>query len=236
MSNSFMEFIDGHPYLFANLPALVAVLLLPRLTSNRGYWRAAVFSGLACTPFSLAELVARGYWRPVLLGGMGYGVEDLIFCYTAGAAAWLAAVYWSRETCVVELRNLRTAILRIMLWGIPAAAVGFGLGLAGMDHISSTLIPAAGCLLFLLSRRASLWRLTLAGIVSFTPLYVLVVKLQFAVWPSYITYWNANGPWGTLALGIPRGELAWAAMLGAVWPVLIASALDVRFDGRSSPA
>jgi hypothetical protein len=230
MIGSVLVFVKGHPYLFANLPLLAAVLLLPRLTPNRDYWRAGVLGGLACTPFSLAELTARGYWRPVLLGGMGFGVEDLIFTYTAGAAAWLAAAYWSRETCVASVCELRIAILRMMPWAIPTTAVGLGLGWAGMDHITSTLIPAAGCLLFLLCRRASLWRLALAGVISFTPLYVLTVKLQFAAWPMYISYWNADGPWGTLALGLPRGEIAWAAMLGALWPVVTASALDIRFD------
>jgi hypothetical protein len=230
MTSGAMDFVKLHPYLFANLPVLAAVLLLPRLTPNRGYRRSAVFSGLACMPCSLAAITDSGYWHPAVLGGMRWGVEDLIFTYTAGASAWLLAALWRRKTCAVSVRDFKTAILCMTLWGVPTAAAGLGLGLAGMDHITSTLISTAACLLFLLGRKASLWRLALAGLGSFTPAYVLVVRLQFAVWPNYISYWNPSGPWGTLAFGMPLGEIVWAAMFGAVWPVVIASALDIRFD------
>jgi len=85
------QFVQGHPYLFANLPILAAVILVPRLATNRDFGRAAVFGGLACLPCSLAEITSGEYWHPVLLGGVRCGVEDLIFTYATGAAAWLFA-------------------------------------------------------------------------------------------------------------------------------------------------
>jgi len=80
------QFVQGHPYLFANLPILAAVILVPRLATNRDFGRAAVFGGLACLPCSLAEITSGEYWHPVLLGGVRCGVEDLIFTYATGAA------------------------------------------------------------------------------------------------------------------------------------------------------
>jgi hypothetical protein len=75
-----------------------------------------------------------------------------------------------------------------------------------------------------------------AGLAGFMVFYPLVVKLQFAVWPNYLSYWNPGGTWGTLVLGVPRGEIAWAAIMGAAWPVAIASALNVRFAARAAQA
>jgi len=100
--------------------------------------------------------------------------------------------------------------------------------------VTATLVSSAGLLLFLLVRRLSLWRLALTGLICFTPAYVLELKFEIAAWPNYISYWDAGGLWGTLVFGIPRGEIAWAAVFGAAYPVVIASALDIRFDGRKS--
>jgi len=231
-----LEFVISHPYLFATLPLLAAVILLPWLAPNRDYRRAAVFSGLACLPGFLAEITYTEYWRPVLLGGMRCGVEDLLFSYSTGVLAWLTASLWSLEGCAVGIRSYRIALLRSLPWVLATAAADVGLWFAGLDRLTAGLLSSAGLLLFLLGRRASLWRLALAGLVSFTLVYLLIVKLDFAVWPNFVSYWNADGLWGSLVFGIPRGEVAWAAVFGAVWPVVIASALDIRFDSRNSPA
>jgi hypothetical protein len=228
MSNGVWEFVKAHPYLFANLPILAAVILLPQLAPNRDYRRAAVFSGLACLPCSLAEITSGEYWRPVLLSRIPIGVEDMIFTYSFGAAAWMIAALWCLESCTVGIRTFRAAFLRLLPWAFTTVAAGMVVWLTGMPHLTAILISSSGLLLFLLIRRASLWRLAVAGLVFFTPLYMFIVNFQFAVWPNYLSYWNTGGPWGTLVLGIPRGEIAWAAVFGAVWPVVIASALDIR--------
>lgn len=229
-----LEFVKIHPYLFANLPALAAVILLPRLAPNRDYRKAAVFSGLACLPCSLAEMTSGEYWHPVLVGGGHYGIESLIFTYVAGAAVWLTAALWNRDSCALGIRSFRMAFLRLLPSALTVTAVYGGLWLGGMECTTATLLSSVGFMMFLLGRRLSLWRLALTGIASFTPVYVLTVKMQFAAWPDYISYWNFGGTWGTMIWGIPRGEVAWAAMFGAAWPVVIASALDISFGRRES--
>jgi hypothetical protein len=234
MSNGVLEFVKAHPYLFATLPLLVAVILLPQFAPNRDYRRAAVFSGLACLPGVLAEITYTEYWRPVLLGGFRCGIEDLIFSYSTGALAWLTASLWSLEGCTVGIPSFRIALLRSMPWVLATTAADVGLWFAGLDRLTASLASSAGLLLFLLSRRVSLWSLALAGLISFTTVYMFVLKLSFAVWPNFVSYWNADAPWGTLVHGIPRGEIAWAAVFGAVWPVVIASVLDIR-NGKIDP-
>jgi hypothetical protein len=117
---------------------------------------------------------------------------------------------------------------------LTVTAVYVGLWLAGMNCVTATLVVSVGLLILLLGRRISLWRLALAGLVTFTPIYLIEEKLQFAAWPNYLSYWNSGGLWGTLVLGIPLGEIAWAAVFGAVCPVVIASVLDITFDRLNS--
>jgi len=135
---------------------------------------------------------------------------------------------WSFEGCQLGAGSYRSAFFRLFPWALTTVASGMALWQAGLQHMTALLVSSSGLLLFLLVRRAALLRLALAGLVTFTPFYLLAVKLQFAAWPNYLSYWNAGGLWGTLVLGIPRGEIAWAAMFGAAWPVVIASALDIR--------
>ncbi len=234
MSSSVLESVKAHPYLFANLPILAAVILLPRLAPNRDYRQAAVFSGLACLPCSLAEITSATYWRPELLGGMRCGVEDMIFTYTVGASAWLMAALWRHESCTVGTRSFGSAFQRLTPWALTVTVAYIGLWLAGMNCVTATLVCSAGLLLFLLRRRPSLWRLALTGLVSFTPIYMLEETVQFAAWPNYLAYWNSEGIWGTLVLGIPLGEIAWAVIFGAACPVVIASVLDIAFEARTS--
>jgi len=234
--NGVFQFVSGHPYLFANLPTLAAVILLPRMAPNRDFQRAAVFSGVACLPCSLAELSYGEYWHPVLLGGMHYGLESLSFTYATGALAWLTAGLWSIKRCTAGTRSFSAAFLRLAPWAIAVTAVYIALLLGGMNCLTASLVPSACLLLFLLVRRASLWRLALSGLASFTVVYLLAVRLDLAVWPDFVSYWNPTGPWGARFLGIPCGEMVWAAVFGAVWPVVIASALDIRFGDEESQA
>jgi hypothetical protein len=232
--SGFFLFVKANPYLFGNLFVLAVASLLSQWASNRDYRRAAIFGGLACLPCAFAESTSGAYWHPSLLGGKTIGIESLIFTYTSGFTVWLSAAFWSRTSCTVGIHSFLTGFLRLAPWSLTLTAAYVGLWLAGVNCVTATLVASGGMLLFLLFRRGSLWRLALAGLVSFTPVYMLEMKLQFAAWPNYISYWNAGGLWGTLVFGVPRGEIAWAAMFGAAYPVVIASALDIRFDRRAS--
>jgi len=230
--NGVLQFVGAHPYLFANLPIVAMTLLLPRLVANRDYGRAAMFSGLACLPCALAELTSLDYWRPVLLGGAHWGLESVIFTYASGASVWLVAALWSRQSCAIGVASFREGFRRLTPWALAGTGAYWGLWWAGMNCVTATLLTSAGLLLFQLRQRADLWRLALAGCVLFMPVYVLGIRIQFAVWPHYLDYWLPGGLWGTLVLGVPRGEVAWAILYGATYPVVMASALDMRFSSR----
>jgi hypothetical protein len=227
---SVTEFIVLHPYLFAGLPVLALLLVLSSFARDRDYRWTAMFSGFACVPCSVLAATHGDYWNPVRLGGFAYGVEDLIFTYTAGTAAWMAAALWVRNGWTVE-RSRTSAVRRMMPWGL-CAVIDVALWQAGLDSMTAALAASLVLLACLVVRRPALWRLAVAGMVTFSAFYVAVLRLQFAAWPAFVRYWNPGGWWIRSLFGIPVGDVAWAAVFGAVWPLVIANALDIRFEGQ----
>jgi hypothetical protein len=174
------------------------------------------------------------YWHPVLLFKPPWRFEDLVYLYWTGSAAWMAAALWLRHGWVTGVRSTPAALLRMMPLAL-ATALWAALWLAGVNVITASLLAEAALLLFLLGRRRSLWRLALGGMITYTPFYILVVKIHFALWPRYVSYWIPVYPWGRTVLGIPWGEIAWALAFSAMWPVLIAWALDLRMGWAEAP-
>ncbi|MBI4873509.1 MAG: hypothetical protein HY822_02625 [Acidobacteria bacterium] len=222
----------SHAYLLANLPLLAAVSLLLFRMRRSEYCRLALGSGVACLPCGLLAAMHNGeYWSPVRLGGFPIGIEDFIFTFTAGAAAWLAAAGPHRRRIVAGSGLDR----RVLLWGAVSAACGWALWRVGFDCMTSTLAAAGGLLLLLVARRIRLWPLALTGVAVFVPFYVAVVRIQFAFWPDYVLAWNQAGPWAARIWGIPAGEIAWAVSFAALWPMVVASALNVEVKPPQAP-
>lgn len=93
-----MDFLKTHPYLIANLPVLLAVLMLARLARPRSYGRLSLLSGLICISTSvLVPLYNKSYWNPVRLGGWPVGIEDVSFSIAVGAMVWLLAAFFFRR-------------------------------------------------------------------------------------------------------------------------------------------
>ncbi|MGA2572088.1 MAG: hypothetical protein ABSF23_16390 [Terracidiphilus sp.] len=233
MIRNVVDFIGGNPYLFSNFPILIVTSLIVWRSRRRDIARAAVFSGLACIPCSLAESTSAAYWHPKLLGGMSWGIESVQFTYVLGVAAWLIAAALQRQSCSIGIRGVAGVFRRFTPGALSVIVLYILLWQAGVNCVTATLISPLGFYLYQLLDRRSLWRLSLAGLAGFVPFYFVVIRVQFALWPNYISYWNKGG-WGTLVFGVPAGDLAWAALFGAVWPVAIAWALDVKFEERAS--
>jgi hypothetical protein len=153
----------------------------------------------------------------------------VLFTFVSGASVWMIATALTRQDCSIQARSFAEVFRRMTPGALAVTALFLLLLRLGVNCVTATILSPPGLLIFLLWRRRSLWTLSLAGLTGFTPFYTLLVKLQFAVWPNYLSYWNPGGTWGTLLFGVPRGEIAWAAIMGAAWPVAIASALNVRF-------
>jgi hypothetical protein len=226
-----VHILKTHAYLFANLPLLALISGIAIRARRENLGAAALFSGVACLPASVLALMHEGgYWRPIRLGGGPLGIEDLVFAFTVGAAAWLCAAGPYRKLAAPGHIVTGQAVTRLLLWGAASSAAAFGLWRAGVDCMSATLAPAFLLLAALLARRAQLWPLAITGPAVFVPLYVVVVRVQLAVWPDYLLQWSRGGPWSGMVFGMPAGEIAWAAAFAAVWPVAIASAAGMELN------
>jgi len=228
-----MEILKTYPYFFANLPLLILCLILPVFLRNSTAVRTTYYSGLGCMPCSLAALLHNdGYWQPVRLGRLPYGIEDLIFAYIVGVAIWMGVSWQLREELIIGAVSIPKAISRLLPAGLLSGALMVVLYAAGMDPMTVVLVVGCALVIALLFQRRSLWRLSAVGSVIFPLFYIPVVNLQFQLWPDYLLDWNPGGPWVKLFLGIPVGEVLWSVMFGALWPALLATALDIKLRTR----
>lgn len=164
-------------------------------------------------------------------------MEDMLFTFTAGAAAWLCAVWPYRGTLRVPPHvEANHVVKRILLWGAPSVALLSALWRAGLDPVSATLLAAVPLLTILLVRRRQLWVFALTGLAFFVPVYFAELKLLFAILPDFPLQWSTGGAWTASFLGLPAGEPTWAAAFAILWPVLIASAFEVEFKPTGTTA
>ncbi|MCX6620163.1 MAG: hypothetical protein NTY38_03625 [Acidobacteria bacterium] len=229
MTGASSTIFTSHTYFFANLPLFAVISIVLVLGRRRQLTRLALKSGLACLPCSVLAPIHEGYWLPVRLGGSSIGIEDLIFTFTTGAVVWLCAAWpYRRELRVPSRLSAGGLVKRILLWGLLSDLVLAALWLGGLDPMSATLLAAVPLLAILLARRRHLWAFACAGLACFVPFYFAAVRLQFAIFPDYSRQWNSEGPWAAQLLEVPLGEIAWAAAFAVLWPVVIASAFEVK--------
>jgi len=78
--------------------------------------------------------------------------------------------------------------------------------------------------------------LALSGALGFAGFHLLEDVVFLASWPEAIGYWVPEAELPFRILGVPAYEVLWAAGYGAVWPLLVFFACDVRFtEPASSP-
>ena len=224
-----MEILKTYPYFFANLPLLFLFVILPMSLRSGKEVRIAFYGGIGCIPCSMAApLYNQDYWQPVRLGHLPYGIEDLIFTYIAGTAIWMGVSWWHRDELVIGTASIPKAISRLLPAGVYSGVCLAVFHHAGMDPTTAVAIVGLALIALFLWRRRQLWRLSVAGSIIFPIFYISVVNLQFLLWPNYLRSWNSAGPWAGLFLGIPLGEVLWSVTFGALWPALVATALDIR--------
>ena len=232
-----MDFINTHPYLIANIPLFFLIAIAVKIARPDNYRRLSLWSGLACLPCSiLALLHNERYWNPTRLGNWPIGIEDLMFSFVTGTMVWLLAA-WPYRRRLSNNILLSVCIRRALFTGLLFGGICLLLWQSGIIGLENTLIAGTLILLIFLLRKPALWPFAASGVLLFLPIYVFIVKIQFAIWPDYLLQWNLTGPLGSTFLGIPIGEMVYAVVFVAVWPTYIAFVCDVRaFTVPSRPA
>lgn len=227
-------FFQNYPYLWASLLSLFVFVTLSVLLLRKDHRNTVIFSGLVnSTAFVFLIHLEGVYWSPVRLGHRLLGMEDVICSFIVAAMAWFAVA--------LVLGNRIVYTFRAEVWmkrfiSLAGASVALFLllcqiGWSGMTALVVTCLSVGSTTLWW---RRDLWPLALAGTLIFPLLYLLMVKIDFWIWPRFVEQWNAVGPWGRGYWGIPLGEIAWSVVFGLYWPLFTGHIFDISLKRQPS--
>lgn len=222
-----LSFSRTHPYLDCSL-AMLGLLVALLFCSRPAQRRHALWSAVLATPFAFLEHFAIPmYWNPRRTAvWMGVSPEDFLFAFTIGGISWLLATFLWRDRLAhrAEPRNLLQRYTLVSAVGLP---LSLGTLLLEVKPMSYTLVPilVAGSVFLIL--RPALWRFAVPGMAGYAAVHAALLKVSFAVTPSFVESWNATNLWGPTVWGVPLDEIIWASAFGAVWPVFAAYVFDV---------
>lgn len=228
-----MSMVHEYKYLFATLfglpPLCIALLLVP---SQR---KTAIVCGLILGLYSppVAWLYEQVYWAPRRIFGGGWGIEDVMFCFHAGAISWLCALGpWGNTAQIypVAIVAFRRLLLVSLFAGIVLACL---LG-SGFTVLCAFLVAQTVSTAVLVVMRPSYTRLIVSGAPLFTAYYFLLLSLWRLLMPGFMDMWNGTELTGARFLGVPAEEYLWVLSFCTGLPVTMAFALDVRIGRHSS--
>ena len=223
-----------YKYLFANLfgllPLGVALVLARRLRSS------AILCGAILCLYSppVAWLYERVYWAPGRIVGNRWGVEDVMFCFHAGAMSWLCALApWGDEIKICPVATV--ALRRLLLITLFAVIVLIGLLASGFTVILAFLLTQTLSTTILIIMRPSYVRLIVSAAPLFTAYYFLLLGLWRLLMPGFMDMWNGTQLTGAQLLGVPVEEYLWVLSFCTGFPITMAAALDLRVIGQNFP-
>ena len=186
----------------------------------------------------IAAAHVPAYWNPATVARIG-GVspEDLVWIMAAGGISWyLAAFTWRAHLTAAP--KPRVVARRMLAIGAPAVLVMVGAAVVAEGRY---VMPVNLGLMLVLAAVLGRLRpdgrvLAVSGALGFAGFHLLEDVVFLASWPEAIGYWVPEAELPFRILGVPAYEVLWAAGYGAVWPLLVFFACDVRFtEPASSP-
>lgn len=221
---------SNYPYLFAQLPTVA--LILAGFVAMRTARGMMLLSGLAFAPVALSGFFFGDYWRPNRLGGGLVGLEDILFCFTSGALAWL--------TAILPLRGkVETNFDLSVFFKRGLAAIGFCViayvpfAIGGVGVMMTTLLVMAAALAFLLVLDRDHWPLSFNAAALCTLYYWLVLIGGSTLFGSdFTSMWDGHEQWGPRLFDVPVEEYMWSLVFPATYALFIAWAVDARLSSR----
>jgi hypothetical protein len=226
---AWLELIEEYPYFFANALGTLLSLGVGALTLSRAQLRLSVLSGLLSAPcFLFMPLLERHYWQPRRFGGRSLGAEDVLCSFMVAAMAWavVAVVLRGRLSDRIVRSGLPRRYNLTCGVSICLFVAGLAAGLSAMSALIGACAVMAAVLLWA-NRRA--WPLAVVGTCGFGAAWFAAVRLFFWLWPEFAHQWNPGSAWSAPVLGVPLGELTWAIVFGAYWPLFVAYVLRIEF-------
>jgi hypothetical protein len=222
-----MDTINSYSYLRATL---LATAILSAVAYNlRNQRKIAFFSGFLHAPSGIFAFTFVEYWTPERLGGRAVGIEDILFNYASGISVWLLVAPWPFAQKLRVDWNFKVIMRRVALFATSVPLVYFFLWRLGMNPMTALMSTFALCGCFVLLRRPHIWLLAVPAAISYPVLHGFATAFAFEFWPDLPTTWNSDNLWGMpILFGAPLGELAWAAVYGSSWPLIVAFLLDAQ--------
>lgn len=225
-------FAESH-YLLANLLGLLplgATLFLARRLRNTAIV-CGVLLCIYCPPVSW--LYEGVYWTPDRLFGGAWGIEDLMFCFHAGAMSWICAL--SPWGAAVEIRAVaRVAVRRLLTISLLATVFLLCLLAYGLPVFQSFLVVQTASTIALVLMRPAYARLILSGVPLFTLYYFILLSIWRILMPDFMDMWSGTELTGNLVMGVPVEEYFWVCSFCAGFVVTMAFVLEARFKHLTS--
>lgn len=219
-----------YPYLVSTLAVLAATAGVLAMVHPRRRL-AAVVSGVLTMPFAFTSvLVVPEYWSPRRIGTfLGAGVEDLVFSLEVGVLCWLIATAPLRGDAAFRV-DLRRLLGRFAAFSSCGTGIVLSLWWAGVNAFTAVVLSfvAGGAVLAALRPRS--WPIMLWGAAANAAWYFVATKVVLLASPGFLGQWTATNSWCVPVLGVPVGEIAWAAGFGMVWPATIALGLGMSLS------
>ena len=217
---------QDYPYLSASVLMFLLCLVAGRLLLPPQQFRATIFSGLLNAPCCLfTPLLEKSYWSPKRAGGWILGIEDPLISYVVAAMAWLSVAFLLRNRlafCMPAAGFFR----RYNTAAGMSVALFLAMHLSGLDAMTALIVTCGVMAVCLQILRRDLWPLSLTGFLGFPILYLLIVKLDFWLWPESIFQWNPG--WGQTIFGLPLGEILWAVVFAVYWPLFFGYTFNLK--------
>lgn len=226
------DLVNSYPYLFANLFYLVIFFIGLQFVS-KGTRRLVLFAGLLnfpCFPFII--YLENAYWYPERIGGWMLGFEDAMCSFTVGAMVVLVLtpffVYFQFRKITwkqIILRYLSFCSFTVILFFLsllPTKA----------NPMTALIISNVVVVSVLLAFRKDLWLLAFLGTITYSGAHLFLMKICFWLLPEFLRRWNTDAFWGYTFLNVPLGEVTWAFVYGAYWPIFIAYIFNLRVHFR----
>lgn len=236
MEKHLLDLIKSQPYLAANLFYLMWVIIGVFLAVPPKQRALVIISGLISIPsFPFMVLLENNYWVQNRLGGGILGIEDAICAFVVAAMVWLVIAMLFRHRIRSDI-STHGVFYRYM--SIAGISVFLFLMFFHIELLPMTALVLCNFIVWmlLLFFRRDLLLFSLSGMIAYGFVHFILMKTCFIFIPDFILTWNVENIWGMAILGVPLGEITWAMVYGAFWPLFIAHSFGIRLHNEYSSA
>jgi hypothetical protein len=222
----------GYPYLASTVIGFIVVVAGYLITAQKRTFMLA--GGLALVPFSLCSVLHENvYWSTRRLGGLSWGIEDLLFTFSVGSLVALvgALIFQGGLTDKV---NWPLFFKRYLLISLLGAGIALLLTIPGVDIMLATIVTQAVLIAALLAAGRYSFGLSLAVALIYTVYYIVMMKIFFFLFPGFAAGWNGTHLWPFKIGALPLEEIVWVFTFAWSWILILLFSLNLKNKDQRS--